>query len=123
MMDNDDEQPKLVKFTNSAFLCPILILACRKYIFERFKVYKFSLGLCLNNQVKEKQWKWSIVILYDVYQQQVAPKLPKNAVPSSLYVILRMYYAQMVVFISSFQLYFIDTHIYLSFNVPLLIEK
>ena len=34
-----------------------------------------------------------------------------------------MYYAQMVVFISSFQLYFIDTHIYLSFNVPHLIEK
>ena len=30
--------------------------------------------------------------------------------------------AQMVVFISSFQLYFIDTHIYLSFNVPHLIE-
>ena len=34
-----------------------------------------------------------------------------------------MYYAQMVVFISSFQLYFIDTHVYLSFNVPHLIEK
>ena len=34
-----------------------------------------------------------------------------------------MYYAQMVVFISSFQLYFIDIHIYLSFNVPHLIEK
>ena len=34
----------------------------------------------VNNQVKEKQWKWSIVIPYDVYQQQVPPKLPKNAV-------------------------------------------
>ena len=49
------------------------------------------------------------------------PKVAKNAVPSRWYVILRMYYAQMVVFISSFQLYFIDTHIYLSFNVPHLI--
>ena len=83
----------------------------------------FSLGLCLDNQVKEKQWKWSIVIHYDAYQQQVPRKWPKNAVPSSWYVILRMYYAQMIVFISSFQLYFIDTHIYLSFNVPHLIEK
>ena len=31
----------------------------------------------------EKQWKWSIVIPYDVYKQQVPRKLPKNAVPSS----------------------------------------
>ena len=75
------------------------------------------------NQVKEKQWKWSIVIPHDIYQQQVPPKVPKNAVQSSQYVILRMYYTQMVVFISSFQLYFIDTHIYLSFNVPHFIEK
>ena len=52
-----------------------------------------------------------------------SPKMAKNAVPSSQYVILRMYYAQMVVFISSFELYFIDTHIYLSFNIPHLIEK
>ena len=44
-------------------------------------VYKFSLGLCLNNQVKEKQWKWSIVIPYDVYQQQVPPKLQKKCCP------------------------------------------
>ena len=36
---------------------------------------------------------------------------------------LRMFYAQMVVFISSFQPFFIDTHTYLSFNVPHLIEK
>ena len=42
-----------------------------------------SLGLCLNNQAKEKQWKWSIVIPYDVYQQQVPPQLPQNAVTSS----------------------------------------
>ena len=34
-----------------------------------------------------------------------------------------MYYAQLVVFISSFQLYFIDIHIYRSFNVPYLIEN
>ena len=46
-------------------------------------VYKFSLCLCFDDQVKEKQWKWSIVIPYDVYQQQVPPKLPKNAVPLS----------------------------------------
>ena len=53
-----------------------------------------------------------------------APKMAKkNAVPSWWYVILRMYYAQMVVFISSFQLYFIDTHKYLSFGVPHSIEK
>ena len=52
-----------------------------------------------------------------------APKMAKIAVLSWWYVILRMYYAQKVVFISSFQLYFIDTHIYLSFNVPHLIEK
>ena len=53
-----------------------------------------------------------------------APKsAKKNAVPSSQYVILRMYYTQMVVFISSFQLDFIDTHTYLSFNVPHFIEK
>ena len=55
--------------------------------------------------------------------QRLSTASAKNAVPSSLYVILRMYYAQMVVFISSFQLHFIDTHIYLSFNVPHLIEK
>ena len=64
-----------------------------------------------------------IVIPYDVYQQQVPQELPKNAVPSPKYVILRMYYTQVVVFISSFQLYFIDAHIYLSFNVPHFIEK
>ena len=29
-----------------------------------------------------------------------------------------MYYAQIVVFISSFQIYFIETHIKFSFNVP-----
>ena len=52
-----------------------------------------------------------------------APKSAKKAVPSPSYVILRMYYGQMVVFISSFQLYYIDTHMYLSFNVPHLIEK
>ena len=66
-----------------SFLCPIPVLACKQCIFKRFKVYKFSLGLCLNNKVKEKQLKWSIVIPYDVYQQQVYPKVPKNAVPSS----------------------------------------
>ena len=68
-----------------SFLCPIPIPACKQCIFLRFKVNtcKFSLGLCLNTQVKEKQWKWLIVIPYDVYQQQVSPKLPKNAVPSS----------------------------------------
>ena len=65
----------------------------------------------VNNQVKEKQWKWSIVIPYDVYQQQVPPKLPKNAVLCSN-----------GCFISSFLLYFIDIHIYLSFNVPHMIE-
>ena len=43
----------------------------------------FSLGLCLDNQVKEKQWEWSIVIPYDSYQQQVPQKMAKNAVPSS----------------------------------------
>ena len=91
-----------------SFLCPIPILACNQCIFQGFT---FSLGLCLNNQVKEKQWKWSIVIPYDVYQQQVPPKLPKSTVPSSKYVILRMYYAQMVVFISSFQLILL-TYIY-----------
>ena len=64
-----------------------------------------------------------IVIPYDVYQQQVPQELPKNVVPSPNYVILRMYYTQVVVFISSFQLYFIDAHIYLSFNVPHFIEK
>ena len=47
-----------------------------------------------------------------------APRIAKNAAPSQTYVILRMYYTQVVVFISSFQLYFIDAHIYLSFNVP-----
>ena len=58
----------------------IPILACKQCIFLCFKVYKFSLGLCLNNQVKEKQCKCSIVIPYDVYQLQGPPKLPKNAV-------------------------------------------
>ena len=52
-----------------------------------------------------------------------APKIAKNAVPSSWYVILRMYCAQMVVFISSFRLYFIDTHMYISFTVPHSIDK
>ena len=52
-----------------------------------------------------------------------AHKSAQNAVTSTLYVILRMYYAQMVVIISIFQLCFIGTHIYLSFNVPHLIEK
>ena len=52
-----------------------------------------------------------------------ATKIVKNALQSSYYVMLTMYYAQMVVFISSFRPYFIDTHIYLSFNVPNLIEK
>ena len=51
------------------------------------------------------------------------PKIAKNAVPSSQYVILRINYAQMVVVISSFQLCFIDTHMNLSFNVKHLIEK
>ena len=83
--------------------------------FLTLKVYRFSLGLYLNNPVKEKQWKRSIVIPYDLYQQQVPPKLQK--------MLLRMYYTQMVVFICSFQLYFIVAHVYLSFNVPHLIEK
>ena len=45
--------------------------------FIRYTTAVSSLGLCLDNQVKEKQWKWSVVIPYHVYQQQVAPKLPK----------------------------------------------
>ena len=47
-----------------------------------------------------------------------APKIAINAVPSSKYVILRMYCAQMVVSMSSYQLYSIDTYIYISFNIP-----
>ena len=54
-----------------SFLFPIPILPCKQCIFYRFKVYKFNLGLCLKIQVKEKQWTWSKVIPYDVYQQQV----------------------------------------------------
>ena len=106
-----------------SFLCPIPILACKQCIFQRFKVLKFSLGLCLDNQEKEKQWKWSIVIPYDVYQQQEPHKLPKMMSHRHCMYFLRMHYAQMVVFNSSFKLYFIDTHIYLSFNVPHLFEK
>ena len=41
----------------------------------------FSLGLCLNDPVKEKQWKWSIVIPYDAYQQQVPQKMAKKCCP------------------------------------------
>ena len=37
----------------NSFLCHIPILACKQCIFQHFKVYKFSLGLYLNNQVKE----------------------------------------------------------------------
>ena len=128
-------QPKRVKFTKSVvFVCPIPILACKQCIFLRFKVYKFSLGLCYNNQVKEKQWKWSIVIPYDVYQQQVPPPPPppkkkkkkKKCQKCYLIVIVRNFKNVLCsngCFISSFQLYFIDTHIYLSFNFPHLIEK
>ena len=43
--------------------------------------YKFNLGLCLNNQVKEKQWKWSIVIPYNVYQQQFPQNCQKKCSP------------------------------------------
>ena len=52
-----------------------------------------------------------------------APKIAQKCCPIVTVCILRMYYAQVVIFISSFQLYFIDKHIYLSFNVPHLIEK
>ena len=55
-----------------------------------------SLGFGLDDQVKEKQWKGSIVLPYDAYQQQVRSIRPKSAVPSSQYAILRMYFAQMV---------------------------
>ena len=51
------------------------------------------------------------------------PKIAQKCCPIVIVKTLKMYYAQMVVFIRSFQLYFIDTHIYLSFNVPHLIEK
>ena len=52
-----------------------------------------------------------------------APKMAQKCCPIVMVWNFKMYNAQMIVFISSFQLDFIDTHIYLSFNVPHLIEK
>ena len=66
-----------------SFLCPISISPHKQYIFCCFKVCKFNLGLWLDGQVKVKQWKWSIVLPYDVHQQQVPQKTKKNAVPST----------------------------------------
>ena len=42
---------------------------------------------------KRNQWKWPIVLPYDVYQQQVPPNHQKCC-PIDIYVVLRMYYVK-----------------------------
>ena len=55
---------------------------------------------------------------YDVYQWQVPKELPKNAVCNFKNILCSngCFYEQC-------SIYFIETHIYLSFNVPNFIEK
>ena len=74
-------QPKRVKCANSAiFVSHLPFHHINTYIFCCLKVCKFNLGLWLDSQVKVKQWKWSIVLPYDVHRQQV-PQTPPTPPP------------------------------------------